>query len=108
MAAGADRIGAMLLHALAERQHLARALVFSERRHVRRRWRWRCGQEVLENPFATTDDRRAISQGCDRQNAALPEQAATILVGNRDAAEMAAVDIRKAIVFGQALIHERV
>src|SRR5882762_577593 len=106
--ARAYRVGAMLLHPLSQRQHLAAALVVLERPGVRRRrWRRRA-QHVVEDPLAAADDGGSIGEGGQREEAALPQQAATVLVGNRHAAEMAAVNVRNPVVFGQALVDERV
>ena len=64
-------------------------------RHIRRR-RWRRRpQNVFENPLAAENRRRSVRIRGDRQHAALAEQAAAILVGQRHAPELAAVDIRE-------------
>ena len=61
---------------------------------------------------ASTCPRRTGDVRCgmrrDRQDAALPEQPATGLVGQRDPPEVTAVHVRDAVVPGQPLVDERV
>ena len=66
-----------------------------ERRHVGRRRRRRRAEQVVENPLAAHDRRRAVGMRGDQQDAALAEQALARFVGHRHAAELAAVDIRE-------------
>ena len=80
----------MLLHPLAHRLRRD-AFAFIERRHVGRRWRRRRAEKVVEHPFAADHGRGSIAVRRDRENAALTEQAAARLVGDADAAEVAAV-----------------
>ena len=94
--------------ALAHRHRLAALAVFLERRHVRRRRRRRRAEDVLQNPLAAQHRRRAVGIRRDGQDAALAEQAAAVLVGERHAAELAAVDVRDAVVARQPLVDERV
>ena len=104
--ARAHRIRAMLLHALAHGPGLL-ALVL-ERRHVGWRRRRRRAEQVLENPFAAQHRRGALGVRRDRQDAAVPEQPLSGLVGDRHAAKTAAVDVRNAVVPRQPLVDERV
>ena len=77
-------------------------------RNIRRRRRRRRAQQVVQNPLAALHHRRAVRVGRHRQDAALPQQAAAIRIGQRHLAELRAVDIRDAVVLRQALIEERV
>ncbi len=88
MAGVALRIGAMLLHALARRQHHVAGfgLGLVERRHVRRRRRRRRREQHFHDPLAAQHRRGAIGDRGQREDAALPEQAAAVLVGQRHAA----------------------
>ena len=71
--------------------------------------RRRRAEHVLENPLAARHRRRAGGDRRHRQHAALPEQAAPRVVRiERDAAEVAAVNIRNAVVTRQPLVDERV
>ena len=82
--------------------------VLRERRNVRRRrWRRR-SQDVFENPFAAQNGRRPVRIGRHRQNAALAEQSAPGRVLYRDAPEVAAVDVRDAVVLREPVIDEGV
>ena len=104
VAARADRIGAVLLHPLAHRQRPCRRCSLSfERRHVRRRRRRRRAEQVLEHPLAAHHRRGAVRIRRDRQNAALPEQAAARARRcSVDAPEVVAVDVRDAVVLAPA------
>ena len=74
-------------------------LVLLERRHVGRRRRRRRAEHVFQNPFAAAHRRGARGVRGHRQNAAVPEQPAALAVlGQRDAAEPVAVDVRNAVV----------
>src|SRR4029077_20362191 len=68
----------------------------------------RRADEVLENPLAAAHGGCPVGVGRDRQDAAMAKQSAAVLVSDRDAPVLAAVDIRNAVVPRQALIHERV
>src|SRR5262249_59303131 len=100
-----DRVLAVLLHALPERPDDGRIV---ERRDVGgRRWRRRA-QQVLEDPLAAHDWRRAIRLRRCCQDAALPEQTPALAVSKRHAPELAAVDLWNAVVACEPLVHERV
>ena len=109
MAAGARGLRAMRRHPLAHRQHRARVAVVLELRHVRRRRRRRRAEQVLENPLAAHDRRRAVGIRRHRQDAALAEQpAARAVRPKRHAPEVAALDVRDAVVPREPLVDERV
>ena len=98
----------MLLHRLAHRPWHAIAGGRLERRHVwRRRGGWR-REQVLENPLAAQHRRSAGAIRGQRQDAPLPQQAAARLFLQLDTTEVAAVDMRNAVVLRQPLVHERV
>ena len=107
VAARADRIGAVLFHAFAQRQRFAIAIFF-ERRNIGRRRSGRNSEQIRENPFAALHRRRAIRIRGHSKNAALAEQTATVFGRQRDAAELASVDVRNAVVPRQTFIDEGV
>ena len=108
MAARAGDVGAVLGQPLADRER-RRDRVVLERRHVRRRRRRRRAEDVFEDPLAADHGRGAGRVRGHRQDAPLAEQAAPhAVVAELDAAEVAAVDVRDAVVLGQALVQERV
>ena len=76
--------------------------------NVGRRRRRRRAQQVLENPLAALHHRGPVGVRRHRQDAALPQQPAAVGIGQRHPAELRAVDIRDAVVLGQALIEEGV
>ena len=76
VAAGAGRVRAVLRHPLAHREHAAFGVGVLQRRHVGRRRRRRRAEDVLENPLAAQDRRRAVGVRGHRQDAAVAEQAA--------------------------------
>ncbi len=99
----------MPLHALTHRQHDACRVRRAQWRHVRQRRRRRRPEQVLENPLAADDRRRPIGIRRHRQNASLSEQTAPLAVRReRHAPEVLALDVRNAVVRGQALVDERV
>src|SRR5262245_22324200 len=97
MAAGAGRAGAMAFHSLTKRlrRFLSAPL---ERRDVRKWWRRRRAEHVLEHPLPSQHRRRAIRARGHHQQSALAEQTATRVVGQRHLAELAAVDVRNAVM----------
>ena len=105
--ARARRVGAVALQPLADRTRLG-ACRLLEGRHVRRRRRRRRAEQVLENPLAAQCRRRAVGVRGGQQDAALAQQPAARLAGQRHAAELRAVDARQAVVLGQPLVHEGV
>ena len=108
MTARAGDVGPVLGQPLADRERRGDRVVL-ERRHVRRGRRWRRAEDVLEDPFAADHGRRAGRVGGHGQDAPLAEQAAPhAVVAELDATELAAVDVRDAVVLGQALVQERV
>ena len=108
MAARTHGIRSMLLHPLAQRQNAPPALAVLERRDVRRRRRRRSGQDVVEDPFAPSNHRRPVGERGGGQEAPLAEETASILVLQRDPAEVAAVDVRDAVMFREPFVQERV
>ena len=64
--------------------------------------------DVLEHPLAAQHRRRALGVRRHRQDAAVAQQPAARLVGDRHAAEVAAVDVGDAVVARQPLVDERV
>ena len=76
---------------------------------ARHRWWWRRRAEhVLENPLAAQHRCRAVGARRDHQEAALAEQPAPRIVGQRHAAELAAVDVGDAVVLRQPFVDEGV
>jgi hypothetical protein len=66
-------------------------------------------KNVLEQPLAAQRRRRAVGIGAaHRDDRRLAEQPPPVLVGQRDTAEVAAVDAGNAIVPGELLVEERV
>src|SRR6185295_13703386 len=66
-------------------------------------------EDVVEQPFAAQDRRRTVRVRRGRQQRALREQpAALIVVRERDSTEAAAVDPRNAVMTRQAFVDERV
>ena len=82
---------------------------FLEARHIGGRRRRRRVQDVIQNPLASNHRRRAGRVGGHGKDTPLAQQAPPpVVVPELDAAEVAAVDIRDAVVLGQALVQERV
>src|SRR5690242_21910522 len=107
MTDGAVGIGAMLLHALPHAQPPRRGIVL-KRGNVRwRRRRWRA-QELLEHPFSPNGRRRPVGIGGHRHDAGLSKQAPALLVGDRDAAELTAVDAANSVMRRETLIKKSV
>ena len=82
--------------------------VFLERRHIRGRLRRRRAQQSIQHPFAAHHRRGAVGERRHRQNAALAQQPAAILIGDGHAPEAVALHVRNAVVLRQPLIDERV
>ena len=108
VAARARRACPVLLEALADRMRLRRRALLFERRYVGRRRGRRRAEQVVENPLAADDGRGPAGVRRDKQNRALAEQTFARVVGHGDATELAAVDVRHAVVPGQPLVDERV
>ena len=108
MAARAHRVGAMLLHLLAQGGRRALPVALGKRRDV---GRW-CGrgrpQQRLEHPLPAQHHRRPVGIRGRGQHAAVPQQAPSRRVADPHPPEMAPVDVGNAVVFGQAGIEERV
>ena len=86
VAARARRVLAVLLQPLAHATSAPRPLSFSfECRHVRRRRRAAACQDVLQDPLAAQHRRRPVRIRRHRQDAALTEQPAALVVRQRDA-----------------------
>ncbi len=80
-----------------------------QRRNVRRRRRRRRRQQVVQHPFAAQHRRRPCRVRRERQDAALPQQAAArAAFRERDAPEIAALHVRNAVVQGEPLVDEGV
>src|SRR5205823_6106985 len=99
VASGAGRIGAVLGDALAHGQTLPDCRSLFQDRHVGWRRRWRCAENVVEDPLAANDGRGAGRVGRDGEDAALTEQsAAHVIVAELDLAKTAAVDVGDSVV----------
>src|SRR5579871_920777 len=104
MAACAAGVGAMLGQALADGQTGGYGGFLQDRHVGRRRWRRRA-EHVFEDPLAAKHWRGPRGVGSHRQNAPLPQQAAALaLAAQIDAAKTTVIDMRKAIVPGEALV----
>ena len=81
-----------------------------QRRHVWRRIRRAHPEDVRHDPLAARHRRGSFGLGGRRQNGRLAEQAFPHIHvrAERDAPELAAVNIRDAVVLGQPLVDERV
>ena len=81
-----------------------------ERWNIRRRIRRTHAENVRHDPLASRDRRRSLRLGRRRQEGALAEQPAphVHLGAERHAPELAAVDVRDAVVSGQPFVDERV
>src|SRR5688572_1089189 len=109
MTAGAGWTVAMLSHSLAYRDRFPDAAILLEGWNNRRRRRGWHSENVVEYPFAPDHRRCSGWIGRYGQNAALAQQPASrAVIGEGDAAEAAAVDVRNPVVLGKALVHERV
>src|SRR5262245_44199009 len=107
MATRARRICSMLRHALAHRKDLAYRIFFRERRHVGRWRRWRRSKNILQDPLAAQHRRSAVRVRSHSENTSLSkEPAAYAVVRQTDAAEVAAIHIRNAVVLCQPFIQE--
>ena len=98
----------MLLHALAHGQYDTIITLFPKPRNIRRRRRRRRAENIFQNPFAANCRGGAIGIGRNRKNAALPQQAATGLIGQRDLAEMIPLNVRYLVMPRQPFIDERI
>src|SRR4051812_29495978 len=108
MATGAGDVRAVLFQPLTDRK-LARYFIVIEGGHVGGRWRRLGADKVLQNPVAANHGGGARGVRSDRQDAAVAEQAAAMaLVVERDAAELAAEDVRNSIVLREPLVEKRV
>ena len=107
--ARAGRVLPMLRDPLAHRQHGRGKRRRLELGDVRRRRRRRDAEQVLENPLAADDRRRAIGIRRHREDAALPEQTAAHAVRTElDAPEPAPLHVGDAVVARQPFVDERV
>ena len=104
----ANRIGAMLGHLLAHGAGSLTLLIPFQRRYVRWRRRHRRTENVFEDPLAAHNRRGSLGVRCKRENASLPQQSAARIIGHGDAPEAAPINVRDAVMTGQALVHERV
>src|SRR5579885_1972945 len=108
MAAGTARIGAMLGQSLADREARGHS-VFLQGWHVGRGWRRRRSEHVLKYPLAANHRRGPGRVGGHSQNAPLPQEAPSLVVGAEfDATKPAAVDMGDTVMFGEALVEERI
>src|SRR2546425_5550744 len=108
VAARADGVLAMLLHAFPQRERLSAFRIFLQRRNVRWRRRWRYAQQVRQNPLSTFDWRCPVWIRRDRQNAGLPKQSATCFAWNRDTTELTSVDVGHAVMARQSFVDKSV
>ena len=110
MTGGADRVAAVHFHGLAHRQRLTFVILFLEGRDLGRRGRRGRTEQVLHDPLAAVDRRRAGCQRRHRQHAAVAEDAgARLLAGvQRHPPEPVAAHAGDAVVARQALVHIRV
>src|SRR4030095_13690172 len=101
-------VTAMRSHALAHRK-IGGHVAFIERGHVGRWRRRRRAEDVLQHEDAAKYRRGPRRIRRDREEAALPQQAAAMSLGcERHAAESASVDVWNSVVLRQAFIEERV
>ena len=98
----------MLGHLFPHRARLVSVGFLLQAAGRRRRRRRLADPAIFENPFAAHHRRSALRMRCQRQNAALPQQALAGFVVNRHAPEPAAINIRDAVVPGQPFVYERV
>ena len=88
---------------------LAAFIAFLQRGHVGRRRGRRSSHNVLEDPFAAQHRRGPRRVRRDSEDAALPQQPGALpIAGESDAAELAAVHVRDAVVLRQPLVEEGV
>src|SRR5688572_22134399 len=109
VAARTERPLGVQMHLLAQRARMRlRPGLFLERRHDgRRRWDRRA-DDVLEDPYAALNWRRALRQRGDEQDAAVAEHAAASVVLDGHAAEVAAVNAVDTVVTREPVVDERV
>ena len=114
MALDAVRAHAMIQHLLPHRRLFGVAggvrRARRQRRHVRRRIRRTHAEDVPHDPLAAGHRRGPFGlRGGDQKRALAQQPAAQIQVGaERDAAELASVDVRDPVVPGQPLVDEGV
>src|SRR5262245_33877564 len=109
MTTRARRICSMLRHAFAHRKDLAYRIFLRQRRHVRRWRRWRRSKDILQDPLAAQHGRSAVRVGGHGENTSLSKEPAPYaVVRQSDAAEVAAVHIRNAVMFCEPFIQEGV
>src|SRR5690606_37683122 len=88
---------------------LRRNGILLKRWHVRRRRGRGSTDEILENPVPSNHRRGAGRVRGDGQNAAVPEQSASLtIIAQFDPAEAAAVNVRDAVVLGETFVEVRV
>src|SRR5262245_56860033 len=107
MTTRARRILPVLFQHFTHRSRLAVLAALFERRHVGRRWGRRRGKNVLEQVFPADRRRGSGRIRRHRENGSLAEQAKTILIGERDRPEVAAVYARDAVVPRELLVEKR-
>src|SRR5437016_4128161 len=102
----------MLLQAFPHRLPLHRLTADHSLFFKRRNIRWGYGdsrsEDLFEHPFAAHHRRGSVRERRNRQNAALAEQAKTILVGQRYAPERVSEHTGNAVVLCKTLIDESV
>src|SRR5947208_17174228 len=98
MTSRACRIGPVLRHAFAHRKNLAHRIVVSQRRHVRRWWRWWRAENIFENPLPALNRRSAVRIRRHSEKASLAKQtAAKSVVRQRYPPELAPIPIRNTL-----------
>ncbi len=94
---------------LADRGRSHARLRFQSGVHSRRRRQNRQSKNIIEQPFPAQHRRRPVGIRSGHQNRALRQQpSALIVIRQRDAPELAAVNSGNAVLASQPLIHERV
>ena len=105
---GAGRVGPVLLHPLPQGSGQRGGRGILQFRDVRRGWRGRSGEQVLQDPLSPLHRTRPRRVAGDRQDARLPEQAPPPFGVDRDADQGVARHARNAVVLRQPLVDEGV
>ncbi len=106
--ARARGVRAVLHHLLTHRPGGLARFGFLERGDVGRRRRRRRAENILEHPLPTENGRRTGRMGCDGEQAAFAKKAPARFVRQHDAAELAAVDARDAVMAREPFVDESV
>src|SRR2546428_10213171 len=107
MARRACRIGPVLRHAFAHRKNLAHRIVVSQRRQVRRWWRWWSPENFFESPLPALNRRSPVRRRRHSEKASLAKQtAANAVVRQRYTPEVAAIHIRNTVILRKPFVQE--